>query len=202
MSFSEASALLTASINAAGVANFTVAGVGVLGALASSAGLANLSFTVTNTVQYPVNDSSPLREGTASASFNGTLEPYATGTMSGSTADNSVLTSDKIAGAVWGSAATQFTDSQTMGGKLNTASAGGVDLSALAAAVWEYASRTLTGSSTALTLTQATQLEEVWKLHGLDPAATLSVTATTRTAGSISQTLNTNGSTTTVARVE
>ena len=55
--------------------------------------------------------------------------------MSGSTVDTSVLTSTAIAAAVWDSVAAQFADSSTFGGKLNTASSGGVDLVALAQAV-------------------------------------------------------------------
>lgn len=83
-----------------------------------------------------------------------------------------------------------------MGGKLNTASSGGVDLSALAQAVWLYATRTLT-SPAGISTDQATQLAEVWRIHGLDAAAPLTVTPASRTAGAITQAITGDGTTTT-----
>lgn len=62
------------------------------------------------------------------------------------------LSPEGLANAVWSSLAAQYNDAGTMGNKLNTASSGGVDLSALAEAVWEYVDRTLTsGGGTAPT---------------------------------------------------
>jgi hypothetical protein len=72
----------------------------------------------------------------------------------------------------------------------------------LARNVWEYVSRTLTaGGSGGLTTEQATQLAEVWKLHGLDAAAPLVVSETSRTTGTVVQTLSTAAGTTTVTRI-
>ena len=52
-----------------------------------------------------------------------------------------------------------------------------------------------------LTSNQATMLLEIYQLYGLDPTIPLIVTANSRTAGSIVQTLNTNTESTTVTRV-
>lgn len=49
------------------------------------------------------------------------------------------LSPEGLANAVWSSLAAQYNDAGTMGNKLNTASSGGVDLNALAAAVHQYA---------------------------------------------------------------
>lgn len=111
------------------------------------------------------------------------------------------LTTGNVAQAVWGALASANNESSTMGAKLNSATSGGVDLNALAQAVWEYATRGLTES--ALTTEQATQLLEMFKLHGLDPSAPLVVTTTTREAGAITQNINDNGSgTVTVTRTD
>jgi len=48
------------------------------------------------------------------------------------------LSPEGLANAVWSSLAAQYNDAGTMGNKLNTASSGGVDYNALAAAVWQY----------------------------------------------------------------
>ena len=51
------------------------------------------------------------------------------------------LSPENLAREVWNAVASQYNESGTMGAKLNTASSGGVDLNALAQAVWEYATR-------------------------------------------------------------
>lgn len=72
MAFTVADALLTASLNAAGDASFAITtNTPLLGALASG-------------------------DGSASMTFGGTLLPYATGSMSGSTVDSSVLTTEAL----------------------------------------------------------------------------------------------------------
>ena len=57
------------------------------------------------------------------------------------------LSPEGLASAVWNSLSTEFNTSGTMGAKLNTASSGGVDMNALAQAVWEYGMRSLTESA-------------------------------------------------------
>lgn len=73
----------------------------------------------------------------------------------------------------------------------------------IAAAVWAYFNRTLTsggGGSGGLTLDQEKMLRELFEIHGLDPAKPLSVSAASRTAGAINQTLTDSAGTTTVQR--
>lgn len=55
-----------------------------------------------------------------------------------------VPSAEDVAQAIWNSQASTYNYSGTMGNKLNTASSGGVDIEALAQAVWEYTTRTLT----------------------------------------------------------
>lgn len=56
------------------------------------------------------------------------------------------LTTSNVGPAVWAAIAALNNDAGTMGEKLNLAGSGGVDYDALAAAVWAYLSRTLTGT--------------------------------------------------------
>lgn len=99
--------LLTASIGGTGSASFEItAANALLGAEASIEGSASFAITVGNAQSYPINDASPLREGTASMAITGTLIPYAIGSMSGSTVDTGVLTVDAIAAGVLAAALT------------------------------------------------------------------------------------------------
>lgn len=76
---------------------------------------------------------------TASA---GTLT--ATGSLSGHISPYTELSPENLAASVWAAVAGDNNDPGSMGSKLNSAAAGGVDLNALAQVVWQYASRTLT----------------------------------------------------------
>lgn len=67
--------------------------------------------------------------------------------MTGSMNPFTELSPEGLAKAVWSALATENNVANTMGSKLNTASSGGIDMSALAQAVWEYATRTLTESA-------------------------------------------------------
>lgn len=132
--------LLTASINGVGSTSFAITtNTPVLGALADLIGECSFSLSSTASI-LPIEDDSPLRTGSVTFSISGELVPYAIGHMEGSTIDESVLTPNQIAATVWSSAASEFNDAGTMGNKLNTASSGGVDLNALAEAVWDYQS--------------------------------------------------------------
>jgi hypothetical protein len=74
------------------------------------------------------------------------------GSMTGTTIETGELTPAGIASAVWNSLLANHQGDGTAGKALSTAGAGGVDLNALAAAVWAYATRTLTaGGGTAPT---------------------------------------------------
>jgi hypothetical protein len=121
--------------------------------------------------------------------------------MEGSWTPFTELSPENLAASVWNAQATSFNTAGTMGAKLNTASSGGVDLDALAAAVWAYATRTLTSSPTSgLTTEQANQLRDLFRVHGLEVGAPLVVTPTGRAAGSLSQTIGEVGTTVTVTR--
>jgi hypothetical protein len=121
------------------------------------------------------------------------------GYITGTTVESGTLTPSGIANAVWSAIATENNTALSMGAKLNSAASGGVDLNALAAAVWAYAARTLT-EEIGLTVTQAAQLQALFELHGLDPAKPLQVSETARSAGTIAQTVSTASGTTTVQR--
>ena len=102
LTFSVVDALLVASLGGSGSAALTLStNNALLGAIASLTAEGAFTLTARNSQVLPLDTSSPLRTGTASFAITGTLEPYAIGSMSGSTVDNSVLTSPAIAAAVW-----------------------------------------------------------------------------------------------------
>jgi hypothetical protein len=185
--FSTNTPLLTASLGAIGAAAFTLSGAGAIGAEASASGAASLVFSMAATI-LPANDTPPARSAAASFAITGALTPYAIGSMVGSTVDASVLTSDVIAGAVWSSLASQFNDTGTMGAKLNSAASGGVDYASMADAVRDELQSELA------------RIIELAKIHGLVIGADLTVTATSRSAGDVAQTIANAGGTTTVTR--
>lgn len=140
-------------------------------------------------------------EGSGSFALTGNGDLRGRLDMDGSWTPFSELSPEGLAAAVWQAVATTNNEPGTMGAKLNTASSGGVDLNALAQAVWAYATRTLTSSgASGMTPEQAAQLAEIWRIHGLDSNGPLVVTPTSRTAGDVEQTVNTAGATTTVTR--
>lgn len=119
--------LLVASILGAGIAGINVdALTATLGAMADMSASSEFAISVTSTSRFPVNDSSPLRTGSASVSISGSLIPYAIGTMTGTTQDMTGMTPVTVAQAVWAAVAAEFADAGTMGRKLNDLS-GGVD---------------------------------------------------------------------------
>lgn len=77
----------------------------------------------------------------AATSGSGTISsatPYATGTLAATIRGYSDLTPEGLRDLVWNATAASYTTSGTMGQKVNSAASGGVDLNALAAAVWQY----------------------------------------------------------------
>jgi len=60
------------------------------------------------------------------------------------------LTPEGLRDAVWKATAASFNDAGTMGAKLNSAGSGGVDLNALADAVWDHADAVSVGTKLAL----------------------------------------------------
>jgi hypothetical protein len=142
MTFTVADAAGGLITSGAGSAAFSITGTGQL--LASLSAIGSASFAITTNT--PILGAEANAVGAATMTFTGTLTPYAIGIMSGSTVDDSVLTGDTIASAVWGASAAAFNAAGTTGNKLNTAGSGGVDTAALAAAVWAYTVRGLTAT--------------------------------------------------------
>ena len=147
----------------------------LLGADAGMAGDATLVLTASANA-LPADDTPPARTAAASFSFGGSMLPYAIGSMEGSTDVATVLTADAVASAVWGYS---------------------VDTGVTA----QEAIQLLLAAGGSLTVEQATRLEELWKMAGLDPAAPVTATKTRRYAGDsvtpdIDQTITGNGRTT------
>ena len=193
-------------ITTTGTSSLTISFADAAGQLISSGtGTATMTFTVadllmtasidgTGSASFAITTNTPLMgalaggNGTATMSFAGTLEPYAIGHMEGSTVDGAVLTTDAITAAVWGVAAASNNTAGTMGAKLNSAAGGGVDYGDMADAVRTELQAELT------------RILELAKIHGLVVGTDLVVTATTRAAGDIAQTISEAAGTVTVAR--
>lgn len=91
-------------------------------------------------------------EGTGNVfSFFGVSDLRGRLSLSGEWTPFTELSPENLAAAVWDAVATDFNTVGTMGNKLNTASSGGVDLNALALAVWTYIDRTLTSGGSGYT---------------------------------------------------
>jgi hypothetical protein len=80
----------------AGVATLTISAAASVAAVLQGTGTAGLSITAAAT-----SNALAFGAGTAGMSFSATLAPYAIGQMTGSTVDNTALTSAAVASAVW-----------------------------------------------------------------------------------------------------
>jgi len=98
------------------------------------------------------------------------------------------LTPEGIRDNVWGAIAASFNSTDTMGAKLNSAASGGVDYASMADAVRTELQAELL------------RISELAQVHGLVVGTDLVVTPTSRTAGSVVQTITGDGTTTTVSR--
>ena len=108
-----------------------------LGAEASLTGEASI-ILVSSGWLLPLNDHDPARTTSAMISMSGSLTPYAVGNMIGSALPYTELSPQSLAQAVWQAPAADNNQPGSMGSKVNTASSGGVDMDALAEAVWGY----------------------------------------------------------------
>lgn len=81
-------------------------------------------------------------EGSGSFSLTGTSDLRGLLALAGEWTPFSTLSPENLAAAVWNALAAQYNDAGTMGAKLNSAAAGGVDLNALAQAVLDAAETT------------------------------------------------------------
>jgi len=129
---------------AGGVASctITVSGSASIAGRAAGSALCTIGFTGSAIA-------SATAWGVANGAFSvsGSAVGYGLGYMTASTVDNSVLTPASIAASVWSAVAADHITAGSMGNKLNSAASGGVDYSALGAAVWASVSRTLTAGA-------------------------------------------------------
>ena len=135
----------------AAAASFAVDASAVGGLIAGGVASCSISFTASGSIaglaagraagSIAINASavpSATAWGVANAtmSINATAQGYGRGYMQASTVDKSVLTPASITAAVWSAVAAEYSAAGTMGSKVNSAASGGVDLTALADAVW------------------------------------------------------------------
>jgi hypothetical protein len=129
---------------AGGVANcvITISGNAVIAGLAS--GNANGTISITGNAV-----AGATAWGVANGAFNvsGSVVGYGLAYGNASTVDNSVMTPATITAAVWNAVSADYAAAGSMGAKLNSAASGGVDYTALGAAVWASVSRTLTAGT-------------------------------------------------------
>lgn len=138
LSITVADAVLVGIFDAVGQTGLSITtNTPTLGAEASGVGLAVVEL-VASAWLLPSNDTPPARTASALISMSGSLTPYAVGNMIGNALPYTELSPQSLAQAVWGAPAGESNQAGTMGSKLNTASSGGVDMDALAEAVWEY----------------------------------------------------------------
>ncbi|MCK6431859.1 MAG: hypothetical protein L6Q68_02340 [Aquabacterium sp.] len=183
---SSSSLSLIASLGGSG--NLSITPSGSLSMVAAISGSGNMSLSAAAGLSLLTTMS-----GSAAWSLTGAGDVRMRLSMSGGWTPFEELSADGLAAAVWGATAAGNNGAGTMGERLNLASAGGVDYSALAAAVW---GRILTAGVDAQALVAA-----MAEIHGLVPGAPLTVNATTRAAGSVTQSITEAGGTVTVTRV-
>lgn len=116
-----------------------------------------LTIGLSGTAEWTLTGTSSLSmvvpiEGSGNvASMSGTSDLRGLLSMAGEWTPFTALSPEGLASAVWNALGSQYTTPGTMGAKLNTASSGGVDLDALATAVWSYINRTLTAGGSGAT---------------------------------------------------
>jgi len=177
-------------VSATGSAALSLAASGNIFAALAAAGSASVSLSAAGAITAP-----GYLAGSAGITFDGSQTAYAIGWLEGTTANTAELTAEAVAAEVWGALATLNNVAGTMGQKLNGAASAGdpwtTDLPG-----------TYTGAQAGAILAAVqTLIDEIHKLHGLDAAAPLEVTATTRAAGAVTQTIAEAAGTTTVTRV-
>ncbi len=162
-----------------GQGNLTGAIVGKLEAAAAIAGAGNL--------QGAIGAIASMLASVSGTSGLSALQA-AIGSLAANIKGYGDLTPEGLRDAVWGAIAANNNAAGTMGNKLNSAASGGVDYPALATAV--------------RTELQAELLRiiEIAKIHGLVIGTDLVVTETARIAGTVVQSIATNGGTTIVQR--
>ena len=183
-----ADASMSLVVSLAGTGAFSLAGAGSLAGVVQLSGTSSMTLTGTAGLSMIV----PF-EGAGSFSLTGAADLRGRLSMQGEWTPFSTLSPEGLASAVWGANAATFNEAGTMGSKVNTASSGGVDLNALASAVWAHTVRGLTGP-------QEVRVGEIWQRLGLDSAAPLTTTTTSITAGAVTQSVSEAGGAVTVQR--
>lgn len=126
---------------AGGVANCTIS-ISASGAIAGlAAGRASGVMTIAASA---VPGASAWGVANGAFSVNGSAVGYGLAYGVASTVDNSALTPASITQAVLNAVAIDYNAAGSIGAKINSAASGGVDYTALGAAVWASVSRTLT----------------------------------------------------------
>lgn len=135
---------VSAVASVAGSAAITLAATGSMQGLAAVAGTAAMSLSAAGDIgaTADVVGVAGIVLG-ASSTMGATAAVAGTAHFSGA-AEGGQLTEAGIVSAVWSAAAAANNEVGSMGAKLNAAGSGGVDLEALATAVWAHAVRGLT----------------------------------------------------------
>jgi hypothetical protein len=107
-------------------------------------------------------------DGAFTSSFTGAADLKGLLSMQGEWTPYTELSPENLARSVWDAVAAQYNETGSMGQKLNTASSGGVDLDALAAAVWAYATRKVdVEKMNGYTVTGTGQEGDPWRATGV-----------------------------------
>lgn len=160
-------------VSASGNATITFTQAGLLAGALQAQGAASFSFAVSGATLGAIIDA----VASTSFSLTGSGAATAIGHLAGDITPYTELSPQSLAAAVWTALQSAYQEPGTMGEAMSTAGAGG------------------------LSPTQADMLEALATIHGLIIGSPLTVTPTTRAAGSIEQTIGEAGATVTVERV-
>ena len=198
ITFANLSSLLNASATLVGSGALTADIAGSLNAAASLAGLGEITNADANMIVLAAAALAGI--GAATGDITGAWF------MQGALGGDSTLVAgiqapahlDAVLVGAGSLTATAFATGD-MSAQLSVSATEELTANAVALAVWQYATRTLTGAGT-LTPEQETQLFELWQMSGLDPDAPVSATPTRRFVGDsgspdIDQTITGNGRT-------
>lgn len=130
-----------------------------------------------------------VSEITGSGTISGTFKGNAS--LAADISSSSTLSPENLAAAVWNTIAASFNTAGTMGAKLNAASAAGDPWGAVLPGSY------LSNEAGGILAQIQTLVDELHKIQGLDSSNPMTVTPTTRVAGSIDLEITGDGETTT-----
>lgn len=199
VSYAELNSLLNAAATLAGSSLLTASIAGNLEAAAELAGLGEVSYAEANMVVLAA--AALAGAGSVAAAITGAwfMEASLDGDSTLVAGISAPAHLDSVLVGSGGLTATPYASGSMSATITVSAETGELTAEAVAAAVWAYAVRTLTGAGT-LTPEQETQLFELWQMSGLDPAKPVSATPSRRFVGDsnapdIDQTITGNGRT-------